>query len=62
MLKLVRGEGEKIVIGDNIIVEVKMISPLKVRIGIQAPRDVVVDRAEVRTRKQQAQRRQQEGR
>ena len=47
MLVLSRGEDEVIVIGDNIRVTVIEIRGDKVRIGIDAPRDVPVHREEV---------------
>jgi carbon storage regulator len=47
MLVLSRKVGEEIVIGDNIHLMVVAIQGAKVRIGISAPKDVVVDRQEV---------------
>jgi carbon storage regulator len=47
MLVLSRHAGQKIKIGDNITITVCEIRPDKVRIGIEAPRDVTVNRAEV---------------
>lgn len=48
MLVLSRKTGERIVIGDNIIIEVCRISGDKVRIAIEAPRDVPVLRSELK--------------
>lgn len=47
MLVLTRKVGEEIVIGDNIRIVVVGIQANKVRIGISAPNDVVVDREEI---------------
>ena len=47
MLVLSRKIGEEIVIGDNIRIKVVDIHGGKVRIGIVAPKDVVVDRQEI---------------
>lgn len=47
MLVLSRREGEAIVIGDNILLRVVEIRGDTVRIGIDAPRSVVVHREEV---------------
>jgi carbon storage regulator CsrA len=51
MLVLTRKVGESIVIGENIRITVTQINGDKVRIGIDAPRDVIVDRQEVHTRR-----------
>ena len=53
MLVLTRRIGEQIVIDDNIIVTIIAVEGGKVRVGIQAPRSVTVDRAEVHQRKQE---------
>jgi len=52
-LQLWRRIGERIIIGDNIVLTVVEVNRRKgqVRIGVQAPRDVQVDREEVRVRK-----------
>jgi len=50
MLVLTRKHGEKILIGDNIEVTVLGWSESQVRIGIEAPREIAVDREEVRER------------
>ncbi len=47
MLVLSRKLSEKIVIGDNIVVTVVELAGGKVRLGIEAPRDVSVHRKEI---------------
>jgi carbon storage regulator len=47
MLVLSRKLGEKIVIGDNIIVTVVKIDRNQIRIGIEAPHDIPVYREEI---------------
>ena len=47
MLVLSRGEGQVIRIGDNIRVTIVEVRGDKVRVGIDAPRDVQVLRAEL---------------
>ena len=47
MLVLSRKKDEKIVIGDNITIMVIEIRGDKVRLGIDAPRDITVHREEV---------------
>jgi carbon storage regulator len=47
MLVLSRKLGEKIVIGDNIVVTVVKIDRNQIRIGIEAPHDVPVYREEI---------------
>ncbi len=51
MLVLTRKTGEEIVIGDNIHLTVVAIKGEKVRIGITAPKEVLVDRQEVYERR-----------
>jgi len=51
MLVLGRRAGETICIGDSIFVTVLSCEKGKVRIGIEAPKDVEVDREEIRRRK-----------
>lgn len=51
MLLLTRRAGETITIGDNIRVTIVAINGSQVRIGIAAPRDVVVDRQEIYDKK-----------
>jgi len=50
VLVLSRYRDESIVIGDDVIVTIVDIRGDKVRLGISAPRDVRVDRVEVRER------------
>jgi carbon storage regulator len=52
MLILSRRPTESLVIGENITLTVLGIKGNQVRIGISAPRDVVVDRSEIHARKQ----------
>lgn len=47
MLVLNRRLGEKIMIGDNIVITVTRIERNKVRLGIELPRDVPVYRQEL---------------
>lgn len=47
MLVLSRKKGESIVIGGNIVITVVDIRGDKMRLGIEAPKEVRVDRAEV---------------
>lgn len=47
MLVLSRKLGEKIVIGENIVVTVVKIDRNQIRIGIEAPQDVPVYREEI---------------
>lgn len=47
MLVLSRKYGEKIRIGDDITITVVDIEPNKVRLGIEAPRDVPIYRSEL---------------
>lgn len=47
MLVLSRKLGEKIVIGDNIVVTVVKIDRNQIRIGIEAPQEVSVYREEI---------------
>jgi len=54
MLVLSRKAGEKIIIGTDIMVMVTEIRGDKVRLGVDAPRDVQVDRPEVRKSKEAA--------
>lgn len=51
MLALTRRRGQTIRIGDTIIVTVLGVSGDSVRIGVEAPRDIPVDREEVYERK-----------
>ena len=51
MLVLTRKVGEQIVIDDNIVVTIVAIDGNKIRLGIQAPKSIRVDRAEIRQRR-----------
>lgn len=53
MLILSRRVGEGIVISDDIILTVLSVKGNQVRLGISAPKSVVVDREEIHQRKQQ---------
>lgn len=53
MLVLSRKPTEAIIINDTVRVTVVGIKGDRVRLGIEAPRDVCVDRAEVHTRRMQ---------
>ena len=53
MLVLTRKIGQEIVIGDNIRIKVVAIDGGKVRIGVVASKDVVVDRQEIYDRRKQ---------
>ena len=53
MLVLSRKPNEAIVINDTVRVTVVAIKGDRVRLGIEAPRDVCVDRAEVHARRMQ---------
>jgi len=47
MLVLTRREGERIALGDDIVVTVVSIQGNKVRIGVSAPDDVAIRRGEL---------------
>jgi carbon storage regulator len=51
MLILMRRPGETICIGNDITVTVMSLDRNRVRIGVNAPRDVVVDRQEIAEKK-----------
>jgi len=51
MLVLSRKINERLVIGENIVITIVNIRGDKVRIGIDAPKDVAVDRQEVAEKK-----------
>jgi carbon storage regulator len=51
MLVLTRRPGEEVVIGGNIRIVVTEVGGQRVRLGITAPKDVRVDRAEVDARR-----------
>jgi carbon storage regulator len=48
VLVLSRREGEKVMIGDDVVVTVVAVRGDTVRLGIEAPRDVPVNRPEAR--------------
>ncbi|QDT84612.1 carbon storage regulator [Gimesia chilikensis] len=50
MLVLSRKKNERICIGENIVITIVEIRGDKIRIGIDAPKDIPVDRDEVRKR------------
>ena len=54
MLVLTRRLGQTIVIDDNISITVLAASGDRVRLGINAPRDVAVDRQEIHDRRSQS--------
>jgi carbon storage regulator len=51
MLVLMRKAGESIHIGPNIVVTLVSLERNRARIGIQAPRDIVIDREEIAEKK-----------
>jgi carbon storage regulator len=51
-LVLTRKIGESIIIGDDVVVRVMAIQGGSVRLGIDAPPEVAVDREEIRQRKE----------
>jgi carbon storage regulator len=53
MLILTRRVGEKLMIGDNVEVEVLGIKGNQIRIGVNAPKEVAVHRMEIYQRIQQ---------
>lgn len=51
MLDLKRRVGESIVVGDNITITLRSINGEEAVIGVAAPKQIAVDRKEVRNRK-----------
>ncbi|WP_020472893.1 carbon storage regulator [Zavarzinella formosa] len=51
MLVLTRKLNEEIIIGDNIRIKIVAVNGDRIRVGIEAPRDVAVNRAELQARK-----------
>ncbi len=51
MLVLSRKQGERICIGEGVVLTVISVHGDRVRLGIQAPREITVDRQEIRQRK-----------
>lgn len=47
MLVLSRRHGEQILVGENVVIKVLAVSNGRVRVGIEAPRDVQVRRGEL---------------
>lgn len=47
MLVLMRKQGEKIMIGEDIEIQILDINGLQVKIGVKAPKDVPVHREEI---------------
>ena len=47
MLILTRRTGEKLIIGENVTVTVLSVKGNQIRIGIEAPRDISVNREEI---------------
>lgn len=54
MLVLTRKLGEEIIIGGEIVVTVVEVANGRVKLGIQAPKSVRVDRSEVRDQREKA--------
>lgn len=54
MLILTRKPGETLVLGDNITVTVLSVRGNQVRIGVNAPKDVHVNREEIHIKKEKA--------
>jgi carbon storage regulator len=55
MLVLTRRIGEEIIIGNNIRVKIVAVKGDRIRVGIDAPSDVSVDRAEIHSRRMEFQ-------
>jgi len=53
MLVLSRRVGEEIIINDNIRITVVAVKGDRIRLGIAAPKDVTVDRAEIHVRRKE---------
>ena len=47
MMIMRRREGEKILIGDNIVIEIAHISRNRVKIAIEAPREIAIEAEEL---------------
>lgn len=52
MLVLSRKQNERLFVGDHIVITIVRVAGGKVRVGIEAPPDVQVQREEVRCREQ----------
>ena len=53
MLILTRKIGERLVVGDHTIITVLTVSGDQVKLGVDAPRAIAVDREEIRQAKEQ---------
>ena len=53
MLILTRRQGESIIVGDNVRITVISVKGNQVRIGVEAPRSVSVQRQEIASKKDQ---------
>ena len=51
LLVLARNVGEKIIIGDDITITITAINGKQVKVGVDAPRHLRVDREEIRERR-----------
>jgi carbon storage regulator len=51
MLVLTRKVGQSIVVGSDIVITITEVRGEKVKVGVEAPHDVVVDRQEVSARR-----------
>lgn len=52
MLMLTRRPGERLMIGNNVVVQIMEIKGNQVRVGVEAPKDIDVDREEIFMKKQ----------
>lgn len=53
MLKITRNKGESVIIGDDVTVHVFGVKGDEVKIGVEAPKNISVDRMEIREEKMQ---------
>jgi carbon storage regulator len=53
MLKITRNKGESFIIGDDVAVHVFGVKGDEVKIGVEAPKNISVDRMEIREEKMQ---------
>jgi carbon storage regulator len=51
MLILTRRPGERLCIGENVVITILAVKGNQVRVGIAAPREVAIDREEIHRRK-----------
>ncbi len=54
MLVLTRRDGEQIVVGDDVIIKVLAVARGRVRVGIEAPRNIQVRRSEIPSKPRQS--------